>query len=417
VRVYLDNNASMPIMPEALSAVNRAYEGGLGNPSSPHRDGRHARASLAQARQAVMTHTNMRDGSLMFTSGATESNNMALRLCHWEHIIMSEAEHDSLWVGAHALHRAGRSKLHIVPVGRDGRMRLSHVQDMAEHIGLCADSSPSILLVLTWGHNESGVMYEQDMLEDYMAWAEQHAIAMHIDGAQMLGRMALDIDGMAHGAHGAGKGCFSLSLSSHKMGGPHGVGVFYLFGGGWSGIEATPYPLLFGGGQEGGLRGGSENVPAIVGFAAAVKRATQNVEEQVARWHTWRRQWEDGVKALGATFHRPVKIIHDDVLRLPNTTACALSSYRAETLVIGLDQHGVSVSRGSACSVAQGKPSRFLRAIGQGEAIDSVIRISFGWQTRASDVAHALVALEDVLGTIEQASPHKVSPHKVLRGA
>ena len=352
---YLDWNATAPLRPEAAAAIAGACALG-GNPSSVHRRGRAARRLVEQSREAVAVLVAAPPDGVVFTSGGTEANHLALLGCGRERVLVSAVEHSSV---LQAMPSAER-----IPVDGDGI-----VDPAALAALLAADPRPAIVSVML-ANNETGVIQP---VHEIAAIAHAHGALFHCDAVQAAGKMPLD---------SAALGADLVSLSAHKLGGPPGIGALVVTGG------CDIAPSIRGGGQERGRRAGSENLPGIAGFAAAAEAALGGIGDY-DRVRRLRDQME--TQALAAV--PEAVVIGAGVSRLPNTSALALPGVPADTQVIALDLDGVMVSAGAACSSGKVGPSHVLAAMGLPPAIaDSAIRISLGWTTREADIAHFLDA-------------------------
>jgi cysteine desulfurase len=346
--VYMDYNASAPIRPQAAVAAGAALQMG-GNPSSVHGFGRAARRVMEDAREQVAASIRAAAREIVFTSGATEANNLALAGSGRARRLVSAIEHDSL--------RAA-SELELIPVNAAGVVDLGALEDL-----LAADSRPA-LISLMLANNETGVLQP---VAEAAELAHRHGALLLCDAVQALGRLPVDV---------AALGVDLLSLSGHKIGGPAGVGALYVR----SGLDLAP--ALSGGGQERGRRAGTENLAGIAGFGAAAAVAVGELADV--------RRVADLRDALEARIHaaRPEALIFGrDAARLANTTCVALAGVPAETQVMVLDLAGVAVSAGAACSSGKLRPSTVLRAMGVApEIAGSAIRVSLGWRSEAGDI-------------------------------
>ena len=351
--VYLDWNATAPLRPEAREAVAAALALG-GNPSSVHRRGRAARRVVEDAREAVAALVGARPEMVVFTSGGTEANHLALHGSLRPRVLVSAVEHDSVLEGMPAAER--------IPVDDDGVVRLDA---LAAFLG--ADPRPALVSVML-ANNETGVLQPAAAIAEI---AHAHGALFHCDAVQAAGKVAFTI---------AEIGADLVTLSGHKIGGPPGIGALIVAG------AAELAPVIRGGGQERGRRAGTENLPGIAGFGAAAAAAISGsaAYRGVARL---REALEAGVAA--AASHAVV--LGANVARLPNTAAIAMPGVPAETQVIALDLDGVMVSAGAACSSGKVRPSRVLQAMGANPDIaSSTIRVSLGWSSSEADVAHFL---------------------------
>ncbi|WP_203073430.1 cysteine desulfurase family protein [Falsiroseomonas ponticola] len=342
--LYLDANATEPLRPEARAAVIRALDL-VGNPSSVHGAGRAARRVLETAREQVAARFGGSPAEVVFTSGGTEANALAIAaLGRGRRVLAGATEHPAVLAAA-----PGATAL---PVLADGTLDLAA-------LGAALAGGPPALVCLMAANNETGVLHP---LGQAAALCRAHGAMLHVDGVQAAGRVALAI-GEAD----------SLAISGHKLGGPKGAGALLLR----PGIDLPA--LIAGGGQERGRRGGTEALPAIAGLGAAAAAADPAA---AARLAALRDAIEAGAGAMVAGAGAP---------RLPNTTSLVLPGIPAETQVIALDLAGVQVSAGSACSSGKVRASHVLAAMGLGEAAGSAIRVSLPWDA-AADTAERFLA-------------------------
>jgi cysteine desulfurase len=346
--VYLDHNASTPVRPEAAEAVASALAS-TGNPSSVHRHGRMARRLVEDARERVAALVGAKVAEVVFTSGGTEANALAVRGAGRARVLVSAIEHVSV---LDALETAEQ-----IPVDANGVVDLDTLEAM-----LAADDVPALVSVML-ANNETGVVQP---VAAVAALARRYGALVHCDAVQAPGRIAVDMKEL---------GVHLMSLSAHKIGGPAGTGAL---------VVADEVPLaamVRGGGQERGRRAGTENVPGIAGFAAAaVAAAAVDDAERMARL---RDRLERGVRELVPA----TRIFGVDAPRLPNTSCFSMPGVASETQVMALDLGGVAVSAGSACSSGKVAPSHVLRAMKvEDERAACAIRVSFGWTNVDQDV-------------------------------
>lgn len=350
---YLDHNATSPVRPEAWRAVADAMER-AGNASSVHRFGRVARRLIEDARETVAGLVGAAPGDVIFTSGGTEANNLAVRGAGRARVLVSAIEHVSI---LDAVPDAVR-----IPVDGNGVVDLGALDRL-----LAEDGRPALVCVML-ANNETGVIQP---VAEVAAIARKHGARVHCDAVQAVGRIAVDLRSLD---------ADSLSLSAHKIGGPMGVGAVVL---------ACRVPLQGrqkGGGQESGRRAGTENLPGIAGFAAAVAATDISVQAGLVGLR-------DRVEAEAQRICPGVKIYGHGATRLVNTTCLSMPGVPAETQVMALDLAGVAVSAGSACSSGKAKASHVLAAMGIDKAeADTAIRVSFGWNSKPADVDRFLEA-------------------------
>ncbi|HVH77293.1 MAG TPA: cysteine desulfurase family protein [Stellaceae bacterium] len=352
---YLDWNASAPLRQEARAAAVAALEM-CGNPSSVHRRGRAARQMVEAARAAVGGLVGAMPEEVVFVSGGTEANHLALLGAGRARVLVSAVEHDSV---LRAVPEAER-----IPVDKDGRVLLAALGEL-----LAGDCAPALVSVMA-ANNETGVFEPVAAVAEI---AHAHGALFHCDAVQAAGKLPLDL---------AETGADLLSLSAHKLGGPSGIGALILRGG----VELVS--LLRGGAQERRRRAGTENLPGIAGFAAAARVAAAEIAA-----YDRVRQLRDMLEAEIARLAPEAVVFGAGVPRLPNTSAIAMPGTPAETQVIALDLDGVMVSAGAACSSGKVSPSHVLEAMGAGaELARSTIRVSLGWSTSEAEVAHFLDA-------------------------
>jgi cysteine desulfurase len=352
---YLDWNATTPLRPEAAAAMS-AVLAHCGNPSSVHRWGRAARQAVEQARSAIGALLDAPPDGVVFVSGGTEANHLALLGSGRDRVLVSAVEHDSVLLAVPEAER--------IPVDRNGVVVLDTLDRL-----LAADPRPALVSVML-ANNETGVVQPVAAIG---AIARTHGALFHCDAVQAAGKIALDAEVI---------GADLISLSAHKLGGPPGIGALIVTG------ELELTPLLRGGGQERERRAGTENLAGIAGFAAAAVAAA----EQIAVY--------DRVRALRYAVEAGVAAVAPEAVvlgarapRLPNTAAIAMRGVAAETQVIALDLDGVMVSAGAACSSGKVGPSHVLEAMGVGpDLVGSTIRVSLGWNSSEADVAHFLTA-------------------------
>jgi cysteine desulfurase len=352
---YLDWNATAPLRPEAGVAVAAAL-GRVGNASSVHRWGRAARQNVERAREAVAALIGASPDGVIFVSGGTEANHLALIGSGRERILVSAVEHSSV---LEAVPHAER-----VAVDGNGIVDLARVDRQ-----LAADPRPAIVSVML-ANNETGIIQP---VAEIAAFVHAHGALFHCDAIQGAGKLPLAT---------ARIGADLVSLSAHKFGGPPGIGALVVTG------PAEPAAMIRGGRQERGRRAGSENLPGIAGFAAAAEAAIAGIADYERVRHL-----RDTLEAAATAAVPGATVIGASVERLPNTTALALPSVAAQTQVIALDLAGVMVSAGAACSSGKVGPSHVLAAMGvPPEIAATTIRISLGWSTTEADIAHFLDA-------------------------
>jgi len=359
-QLYMDNNATAPLRPEAAAAMQEAM-GPPANPSSVHGYGRAARMMVESARAEIAMLAGCRPADLVFTSGGTEANNLALSM--FDHVITSAVEHDSVLRAA--------PDASLVAVDSEGRIELDALREVVARLDEAA--RPATLVSVMMANNETGVIQPVD---EIVRIAREAGVAVHSDMVQMLGKQHLDF---------AGSGLDFASLSAHKIGGPAGVGALLVRPG------QAMTSLLRGGGQEQGRRSGTENVVGIAGFGGAAKAAFDDIAH-------YRRMagWRDAMEARLLGARGDVTLFGAGAGRIGNTCCLAVGERSAETMVMALDLAGVAVSAGSACSSGKVHESHVLKAMKAGQNAGRGIRISGGWNSCEADferLAEVLVAL------------------------
>jgi cysteine desulfurase len=373
-RSYLDYNATAPLRAEVREAVVEALSL-YGNPSSVHAEGRTARAAIEAARVKVATLVGAMPEDVIFTSGGTEANALALAAQAGEgwHCYMSAVEHPSVLAGG----RFYPETTTKIPVTPDGVIDLDILASELEkhHLG---GWRPFVSLMAA--NNETGAI--QPVVEAAKIVHNAGGL-LHSDAVQAAGRMKLDM---------ATIGADMLSLSAHKIGGPKGVGAVVLKEG------VSVEPLIKGGGQERRRRAGTENVAGIVGFGVAAELAGRDLAKapEIAKLR-------DALEAGGLAIAPDAVVLSRRVPRLPNTTCIAVPGAKAETLVIGLDLAGVAVSSGSACSSGKVEASHVLSAMGVApEIAQGAIRVSLGFGTSNTDIERFLLAFGELIKRLNQ---------------
>ncbi|QFR32035.1 cysteine desulfurase family protein [Ancylobacter sp. TS-1] len=376
-RIYLDNNATSPVRPEARAALLAALDA-TGNGSSVHSEGRAARAVMEAARGHVAALVGAEPRGVIFTSCGTEADTLALTPDYrrgeeplvLDVLLVSAVEHAAVLRG----HRFPADRVEVLPVDARGRVRLDALDAaLARHAAAGRRALVSVMVA----NNETGVIQP---VAEVARRAHAQGALVHTDAVQAAGRIRVSLPEL---------GADLLSVSAHKIGGAPGAGALVI-----ADPELRPAAVFAGGGQERGLRAGSENVPAIAAFGAAAERAAALVDTDRTRIQALRERLED---ALRCEFPELVLLV-GDVDRLPNTSCLALPGVPAETFVIALDLAGVAASAGAACSSGKVAASHVLSAMGVPERIArSAIRLSFGWSSGEEDLDRALGVFRRVL--------------------
>jgi cysteine desulfurase len=364
-RVYLDWNASAPLRLQAREACRAALDL-CGNPSSVHGEGRAARQMIEQARERVAALVQADPRNVVFTSGGTEANALALSPSieiagdkrRFDRLLVSAIEHPSVLAGG----RFDPGRVEKIPVDPDGRADLAALTHRLESL-----AGQRALVSLMAANNETGVIQP---VADAAEIVHRHGGLLHVDAVQAAGRIALDI---------AALGADLMSLSAHKIGGLKGAGALV------KRDESIHFaePVIRGGGQERGSRAGTENVAAIAAFGAAAAAITTSSAAEIEHMAALRDRLEAGLRAA-----TPQAVVFGGgATRLANTTLVAVPGAKAETLVIGFDLDGVAVSSGSACSSGKVAPSHVLAAMGVEPALArGAIRVSTGGATTEAEI-------------------------------
>jgi cysteine desulfurase len=363
-RVYLDWNATTPLRTEARQAMSDALDL-PGNASSVHAEGREARKWIEGARAAVAKAVGTVPRNVVFTSGGTEANALALapNLRRGtgpavERLVVSAIEHASVLSGG----RFQREQIETAGVTPAGVVDPDHLRQLLR-------GRPPALVSVMLANNETGAIQPIVDVAEIVHAAEG---VLHVDAIQAFGKIPVDM---------AETGADLLTLSAHKIGGPKGVGALVLSEG-LSGLE----PLLRGGGQELSRRAGTENVAGIAAFGAAAAAAMAALSAEGGRLRALQERLERGLRLTP-----DVIVFSSSVQRLPNTTLFTVPGLKAETAVIGFDLAGIAVSSGSACSSGKVQPSHVLKAMGfEAEIAQGAVRLSIGWSTRDADVDRCL---------------------------
>lgn len=382
--VYLDNNATTFLDPRVLDSVRPYLEGSYGNPSSVHRYGRAARDAIETARAQIGALVNVKPVQVVFTSCATESNNMAVRGVLAKRkpgrVLISAIEHPSVWELFEPLKKEGW-RCEWIPVSRDG------VIDTTWLARALAQGEVRVVAAM-YANNETGVIQDAAAVGRL---CREHGAAYHCDAVQAAGKLPLDF---------AESGAHSMTLSSHKMYGPKGVAALVLD----RALDIAP--LMYGGGHEAGLRPGTENAAAIVGFGATANLARAELEVRTTHCLALREQLEVALRALSG-----VVIFGDGRERLPNTTQFALPGFDGEALLMALDRKGIAVSSGSACTAGKGEPSHVLLGMSIERTLaKGAVRVSLGKDNTSAEVEKFLAALRELAGSVSTAIPNVAVP-------
>lgn len=374
---YLDHNATTPVLPAVLAGMRPYFAERYGNPSSRHEYGRAARRAIDEAREQVARAVGALPGEVIFTSGGTEANNLIIKGVAGSQrpglMAVSAIEHPCVRESARELQRSGW-RWSEIGVDELGQVR-------ADEFERTLNGKPALVSVML-ANNETGVLQAVPVLSNA---ARQAGALFHSDAVQGLGKVAIDFRALSDA------GVSAISLSAHKIGGPKGAGALIVD------KRVDVRPLLSGGGHERGLRSGTENVPAIVGFGIACELAARVVPQHAASMQVLKEALERGLDRLGAT------IFSRQATRLPNTSYFALADLDGETLVGKLDRLGFAVASGAACSSANPEPSHVLLSMGVApELARGALRVSLGANNSMDDIRNFLAALEQTLQQLKR---------------
>jgi cysteine desulfurase len=358
---YLDHNATSPLRPAAFDAMAAALRAG-GNPSSVHRAGRTARSLIDGARRQVAALVGALPAEVVFTSGGTEANNMAIDGSGRKRVLASAIEHDSVLKAA--------PDAEIIPVDGNGVVDLGALERL-----LALPGEPALVSVM-FANNETGVLQP---IADVVRLARQAGALVHCDAVQAAGKVRVDLHGL---------GVDYLSLSAHKLGGPTGVGALAIRSG------APFVPGRRGGGQESNRRAGTENVAGIAGFGAAADASREGLMVEGLR---------DRMERSLLAIAPGARVFGVGAPRLGNTSCISMPGVKAETQVMALDLDGLCVSAGAACSSGKVHRSAVLAAMGVEDAVaETAIRISCGWNTDSDDIERLIAAWRDLYIRVSQ---------------
>ena len=396
-RIYLDHSATTPVDPRVAAAMARTLAENYGNPSSVHGFGQQARSAVDRARREVAALIGAKPNEIVFTSGGTEANNLAIRgLCEaaaaqGRHIVTSAIEHPSVRGVCDALEKRGWEVTRL-PVYDNGIIRLEDLN--------AAIRADTVLVTLMWANNEIGTIqpiHEVGTLIRERRAAQggqsQRHLWFHTDAVQAAGRLWLNVDEA---------GCDLLSMSAHKLYAPKGIGALYVRRGVRLAVQNV------GGHQERERRAGTENVPAIVAFGEAAKLEREEMRERVAHDSALRDRFESRVQELISD----VVMNGDREHRLSHLSNISFRFIEGEGLLINLDLEGVAVSTGSACSSGTLEPSPVIRALGVSEEVArGSIRFSFGKDNTEADVDYVVDVLSRAVERLRALSPLSIASH------
>ena len=378
--VYLDHAATTPMVPAAIEAMTAQLRH-VGNPSSLHASGRRARRVVEESRETIARALGCRPGEVVFTSGGTEADNLAVKGIYWSRraadprrrrILSTAVEHHAVLDPLHWLAEAAEAEVELLPVDERARLRVDALRAAIER-----DPGSVALISVMWANNEVGTLQP---IDEIVALAAEHGIPVHTDAVQAVGHVPVDF---------AACGVDALTLTGHKLGGPYGVGALVVR------REVALTPLIHGGGQERDVRSGTLDTPAIAGFAAAVELAVKHQAEHAA-----------GVAALRDDLvRRVIEVVPDAHLhgaqleaggtgRLPGNAHLGFPGCEGDSLLMLLDARGIECSTGSACSAGVPQPSHVLLAMGcDVEAARHSLRFTLGHSTTPADIDAVVEAI------------------------
>ncbi|MFF0159751.1 cysteine desulfurase family protein [Streptomyces sp. NPDC005263] len=375
---YLDHAATTPMLPEAVEALT-AHLGTTGNASSLHASGRRARRSVEEAREALAEALGARPSEIVFTSGGTEADNLAVKGLYWSRrdadpartrVLASPVEHHAVLDAVHWLGEHEGATIEYLPVDPHGRV---HPEALREAIARNPDDVA--LATVMWANNEIGTILP---VRELAATAAEFGVPLHSDAVQAFGQTPLDF---------AGSGLAAMTVSGHKIGGPYGIGALVL------GREHTPVPVLHGGGQERHVRSGTLDVPAIASFAVAGRLAAEHREWFAREIGALRDSLIEAVRTAV-----PDAILGGDpVDRLPANAHFTFPGCEGDSLLLLLDAQGIECSTGSACTAGVAQPSHVLLATGTDpDLARGTLRFSLGHTSTEADVE----AVAKVIGPV-----------------
>lgn len=379
--IYLDNAASTPVHQKVVDEMIPYFKEQYGNPSSIHKLGRTANAAIQNARKRIADLINADNKEILLTSGGTESNNTAIYgivlQSKGRHIITSSIEHDAILEPCKRLEREGY-RVSYLPVDRYG---LVNVDDVRKEI-----SQDTCLITIMFANNEVGTIQP---IKELAGIAHDNNIVFHTDAVQAVGKVPIDVKEL---------GIDLLSISSHKINGPKGVGALYLRKG------ITISPLILGGGQENGLRSGTENVASVAGFGMACKLAKDDMNQNTSYFKNLTSQLISGVLS-----EIPETNLNGHIeKRIPNNAHFTFLGVNGEDLIIKLDENRIAASTGSACSVRIQKASHVLRAMGfSHEQITGSLRLTVGIANTEEEIGKTVEILKKVVQELRAVSPYK----------
>lgn len=380
MEVYLDNSATTRVLPCVKDLMVETMEVEYGNPSSLHAKGVEAERYVKQAKERIARTLKVQEKEIYFTSGGTESNNLALIGCAMAnkragmHLITSCVEHASVRNPMHYLEEQGFSVTYL-PVDENGRVKLSALEE--------AIREDTILVSVMYVNNEIGAVEPIDEIAAVIK-RKKPDILFHVDAIQAYGKMTI---------RPKRQGIDLLSVSGHKIHGPKGVGFLYV------GEKVKIHPILFGGGQQKGLRSGTENVPGIAGLGLAAQEMYRDHEAKISALYDRKEAFVEGIRGLEGTTVNGLTGKES----APHVVSVSFEGVRSEVLLHALEDKGIYVSSGSACSSNHPSVSSTLKSIGvKKELLDSTIRFSFGMETTMEEITYTIETLRTLLPTLRR---------------
>ena len=383
--IYLDNAASTAVHPEVVKEMLPYFDVQYGNPSSIHQFGRKAKNAIQKARKQVAALIGAEQDEILFTSGGTESNNTILygipklQGSHLDqnHIITSSIEHEAILQPCKEFENAG-IKITYLPVDEYGIVDPDYIANSI--------NSHTVLVSIMFANNEVGTIQP---IKEISEICKKYQIPLHTDAVQAVGKIPIDVKEL---------GVDALSISSHKINGPKGIGALFIK----KGLKIVPY--ITGGGQENGLRSGTENVASIVGFGKACEIAKERFNENISHFQTLHSSMLSRI--VKEIPH--VKLNGHPEKRIFNNIHFTFLGVNGEDLIIKLDEHGIAASTGSACSVHTQKASHVLKAMDfNHEQITGSLRMSFGYMNTLDEVEQTVEVLKMVVAELRRVSPYK----------
>ena len=382
-RVYLDHAATTDVLPAAIDAMVEQMRNG-GNPSSLHATGRDARATVEYARERIARAVGADPAEVIFTSGGTEADNLAVKGIYWKRreedpqrtrILVSSIEHHAVEETCEWLEKAEGAQLEWIPVDEHGSVNPQTVRELIEK-----NPEDVALVTVMWANNEVGTVQP---IPEIAAITAEYGIPVHSDAVQAFGAAPIDFHA---------RGVATLAISGHKIGGPMGIGALVAT----RTVQLTP--VLHGGGQERSVRSGTIDAPAIAGFAEAAVHSVENLPEESARIAALRNELVAAISALIPQAHlsgeNPLTEEYPGQKRLPGNAHFTFENAEGDTLLFLLDMQGISSSTGSACNAGVTRPSHVLMAMGMDEdTARSAQRFTLGHSTTGADIARLIAAL------------------------